>query len=222
MVDEKQKQKNNQMESSDDIVGEYLKPKFRTTKFWLWVILFLIFGAMAYIYKATVIDTTIDPKELKASIVFSQIRSQWIESEKIDTPDFKGIVLVPQIAFRIRNIGKTNLQHVYFLGVFRLLENTKTLGEGFGMAFKKPVKPGQESEEVVLTSKFGYRATSKRAFYTNAKDWQSAMVQIFARSGTSNLVALKSFYIDRRIQGLEVDVTIIGGLKTDKSVSKPL
>jgi hypothetical protein len=76
------------------------------------------------------------------------------------------------------------------------------------MAFKKPLKPGQESERIVLTSKFGYRASSKEAFYKNSKDWQNAVVQVFVRSGAANLILVKTYYVSRKIEGLELDITI--------------
>jgi hypothetical protein len=90
------------------------------------------------------------------------------------------------------------------------LDRPKALGEGTFVAFKKPLKPGEESEPVTLSSKFGYRGTSKKAFKEYYKEWQSAMVQIYVSSGTSKLSFLKSFYISRRIKGLEVDVRITG------------
>lgn len=193
----------------EEILEEYLKPRTRQTKFWLSVILSVIFIIMALIYKITVIDTTIDPKVLISSMEVINVKSQWIEFEKIDTPDFKGIVLVPEISFQVRNIGKVELNYVFFLGVFRFQDTSKTIGEGFMTAFKKPLKPGQVSDTIVLTSKFGYRASSKTAFSKNAKDWQTAFVNIFARTGAANLKPLKTFTIDRRIEGLDLEIKII-------------
>jgi hypothetical protein len=208
MIEEKENQEIVTNEPGEEILEEFLKPRRYRSKFWLGVFLLVTFIILAFVYKSCVIDTTIEPKVLKASMEMFNISSQWVESEKVNSPDFKGIVLVPQISFRVRNIGKVELYYVYFLGVFRLSDSTKVIGEGFNMAFKKTLKPGQESEPIVLTSKFGYNASSKEAFYRNAKDWKTAVVQIFVRSGASNLFPLKSFYISRRIEGLEIDVKI--------------
>ncbi|NIM12059.1 MAG: hypothetical protein GTO45_08065 [Candidatus Aminicenantes bacterium] len=195
-------------QEQEDILEEYLKPKRLQIKFWRWVILAIVFVILVIVYKTWVIDPTLPPEELVASMEIFNIESQWIKSEELDTPDFKGIVLVPQISFQVRNIGKAELYYVYFLGVFRLLDRPKALGEGTFVAFKKPLKPGEESERITLNSKFGYRGSSKQAFKKYYKEWRSAMVQIYVSSGTSRLSFLKSFYISRRIEGLDVDITV--------------
>jgi hypothetical protein len=195
-------------QEQEDILEEYLKPRRFQIKFWRWVILSIAFVILVFVYKTCVLDPTLSPEELVSSMEIFNIDSQWILSEELDTPEFKGIVLVPQISFQVRNIGKAELYYVFFLGVFRLLDRPKALGEGTFVAFKKPLKPGEESERITLNSKFGYRGSSKQAFKKYYKEWRSAMVQIYVRSGTSNLSFLKSFYISRRIEGLDVDVTV--------------
>ncbi len=192
----------------DDILEEYLRPKHLQAKFWRWVILAVVFVLLVLVYKTCVLDPTLPPEELVASMEIFNIESRWIVSEKLDTPDFKGIVLVPQISFQVRNIGKTDLYYVYFLGVFRLLDRPKTLGEGTFVAFKNKLKPGEESEQITLNSKFGYRGSSKQAFKKYYNEWRGALVQIYVRSGTSRLSFLKSFYISRRIEGVDVDITV--------------
>ena len=214
MSEKNEKNEVTKNKEDEPILEDYLKPKRLQPKFWRWVILTIIFVILVYIYKVTVLDPTIDPEELKTSMEIFNINSQWVVSEKIDTPDFKGIVLVPQISFQIRNIGKVNLQYVYFLGVFRLLNRAKPLGEGYRMTLKKPLEPGKESEKIILTSRFGYRASSRQAFNKYSKDWRSAMVQIYVKTGASKLFFFKSFYISRKIEGLEIDIKI-----TDKPVT---
>jgi len=205
---EKKENADNRPQEQEKILEEYLKPKRTQLKYWRYLFLFIVFLVLAWIYKSCVIDPTIKPAELLASIEVFNIDSKWIESEKIDTPEFKGIVLVPQISFQVRNIGKRELYYIYFLGVFRLLDSPKTLGEGTFMAFRKPLKPGEKSERIVLASKFGYRATSRQAFKQNSREWRSALVQVFVRSGTAELSLLKTFYVSRRIDGLDIDVTV--------------
>ena len=201
MIEEK-----NQQDQREEILEEYLKPKYRQSKFWLWVILGIVIVVLGFIYKVTVIDATIDPKVLVSSVELFDVKSQWVENEKIDTPEFKGIVLVPQLTFRIRNIGNINLKNIYFLGVFRFVDSPKAIGEGFCMTLKDALKPHQESEKIELRSKFGYQATTKQAFYKNSKDWKNSVVEIFARSGSADMIYLKKFYISRKIEGLDIDV----------------
>jgi hypothetical protein len=195
-------------QEQENILEEYLVPKRFQLKFWRWVILGIIFVILVIVYKSCVLDPTLPPEELVASIEIFNIESRWIVSEKLDTPDFKGIVLVPQISFQVRNIGKADLYYVYFLGVFRLLDRPKALGEGTFVAFKNKLEPGEESGQITLNSKFGYRGSSKQAFKKYYKEWRSAMVQIYVSSGTSKLSFLKSFYISRRVEGLDVDITV--------------
>jgi len=208
MSEKNEKKEITKKQNEETILDEYLKPRRLQPKFWRMVILSVIFVLLVFIYKITVIDPTINPEELKASMEIFNINSQWVVSEKVDTPDFKGIVLVPQFSFQVRNIGKVNLRYVFFLGVFRLLNRAKPLGEGFNMALKKNLEPGKESERIVLTSRFGYRASSKQAFNKYSREWRSAMVQIFVKTGASKLFFLKSYYISRKIEGLEIDIKI--------------
>ena len=195
-------------EYHEEILEEYLKPKRLQPRFWVWVSLTIAAVILMITYKTTVLDSAIGSEELKAGLELFNLDSQWVVSEKIDSKEFKGIVLVPQISFQVRNVGKVVLHHVYFLGVFRLLDQAKILGEGFEMALKKPLDPGKESERIVLTCQFGYRATSKQAFKQNSKEWRSALVETFAKTGASSLLPLKTFYISRRIQGLDMDIKL--------------
>jgi hypothetical protein len=198
-----------------EFLEEYLKPKWYKPRFWVWATLTISAITLVILYKITVIDTAVNPAELKPSIEMFNLDSQWVVLEEIDTKEFKGIVLVPQMSFQVRNVGKVVLRNVYFLGEFRLMDRAETLGEGFQMAFKKPVNPGQESERIVLTCSAGYRASSKIAFKNNIKEWKRALVEIYIKTGSSQLIFLKTFYITRKIEGLDVDIQL-----TDRSPEK--
>jgi hypothetical protein len=199
----------------EELFEEYLKPRRLQPKFWRWVFLIFVMLLMAYIYKVKVIDSAIPEDVLKSSIKIFDIDSKWVVGEELDTPDYKGILLVPQLSFRVRNVGETELHYVYFLGAFSLVNEPKELGQGSMMALKKPLKPGEEStERIVLKAPFGYKGTSKRAFSKHKKDWRSASVRVIASSGSSKLVFLQQFYISRRIEGMEIDVKITDGMAT--------
>lgn len=191
----------------EQILEQYTKPLHHQSKFWRWVFLGVVAVVMLIIYKVTIIDKTIEPEVLKNSIEIFNIDSKWVVSEEVDTPEFKGIVLVPQISFQVRNIGSVKLSYVRFLGIFSLLGRPKDLGDSVYVAFKKPLEPGQvDSERITLTAKFGYKATSKQAFSKNSKDWRSCAVQVLVSSGTSQLIKLKTYYVSRRIDGMEIDI----------------
>ena len=74
------------------------------------------------------------------------------------------------------------------------------------MVLKEALPPEGESKRVTLTSGFGYRASSERAFDKNKKDWRNTFVEVFARSRSSRLTFVKSFYIARKIEGLDIEI----------------
>jgi hypothetical protein len=187
---------------------QYLSPRRFGSKFWLSLVLVVIFIGLAAIYKLFIIDNSVSPEELKASIELFDISSIWVVKNRVDTQEFKGVVVVPQISFRVRNTGEQELKNVFLLGVFSFLDTGRVIGEGYETVLSGGLLPGQESDRVELTSALGYRASSKRAFAKHSKDWRSAYVEIFVRSRQSKLFFLKSFYIRRRIKGTEIDVKI--------------
>jgi hypothetical protein len=208
MTDESNEVKE-QIRDDDEVLFEnYIHRKHFGSKFWLYIIMVIVFILAAILYKNIVIDEIIPPEELIASIEIFDIDSQWVVKEEVNEKDFKGIVLVPQISFRFRNVGKRNLRYIYVLGVFRILNRPKALGEGNKMALRKPLKPGEESDRIVLTSSFGYRATSKKAFVIHQHQWRRASAEIYVKSGSSNLSFLKSFYIIRKIEGFSPDIEV--------------
>ena len=139
---------------------------------------------------------------------FFDISSQWKVNEKVNDEDFQGIILVPEVSFRLRNVAKKDLSYVFLLGVFRFMDNGKVIGEGYRMALRRPLPPGGESERITLNAGFGYRATSAAAFEKYKQDWRNSFCEVFAKSHNSGFVLLKTFYISRRIAGQDVEVKI--------------
>jgi hypothetical protein len=187
----------------------YFKSRLFAGNSWILFAVILIFVVGFFIFKSDIFDKPLAPEKIKSSIEVFNISSHWVVKKKIEEDDFKGIVLVPEISFRVRNVGDSELSYVFLLGVFRFLDNGKTIGEGFKTVFKEPLKPGKESDKLKLTSELGYRASSAEAFEKNQRDWQSAYVEIFVKFRSSKLVFLKSYYISRKIQGRKnIDVKI--------------
>jgi hypothetical protein len=206
---EELKEVEKQVKDDDEVLFEkYINRKRFGSKFWLFVIMAFVFVLMVILYKNMVIDKIVPPDELKASLEIFDIESQWVVKEEVHEKDFHGIILVPQISFRFRNVGKRNLRYIYVLGVFRIINQPKALGEGNNMALRKPLKPGEESDRIVLTSSFGYRATSKKAFVIHQHQWKRASAEIYVKSGSSQLSFLKSFYIIRKIEGFSPDIEV--------------
>lgn len=192
----------------DVLFDEYVNRGRYGSRFWLSVTLVICIILAAVVYKVAVLDKIIPPEVLKASLQIFDIDSQWVVQQEVHEKDFNGIILVPQVSFRFRNIGKIDLSYVSVLGVFRLLNQPKSIGEDNQLVLKESLKPGGESERIVLTSGFGYRATSKEAFARNSKEWQNATAEIYIKSGSSVFVFLNNFYIIKRIEGLNMGVDV--------------
>jgi len=190
------------------ILQEYYQSFWRNSKFWLGVLLVIIFLVFAFIYKKTVVDTTISPKQLKAALEFFDISSRWVVNEKVNEEDFSGIILVPEVSFRVRNVGKRDLSYVFLLGVFRFMDNGKFIGEGYRMALRTPLPPAGESEKFTLKAGFGYRASSAAAFEKYKKNWRNSFCELFVKSHNSGLVSVKTFYISRKIAGQDIEIEI--------------
>jgi hypothetical protein len=192
----------------EEILEEYQRRFWQNSKFWLGLVSLLIFAAFAVVYKKTVLDTAISPAELKAALELFDISSEWKVNEKVNDEDFQGIILVPEVSFRIRNLSRRSLSYVYFLGVFRFTDSGKVIGEGYRMTLHRPLPPGGESERVTLNAGFGYRASSATAFEKYKQDWRNAFCEVFAKSHNSGLTPLKTFYIRRKIAGQDIEVNI--------------
>lgn len=192
----------------EEILQEYQKKFWQNSKFWLAVASLLILAAFALIYKTTVMNTAISSAELKAALELFDISSQWVVNEKVNEDDFKGIILVPEVSFRIRNVGKRDLSYVFLLGVFRFMDSGRVIGEGYQMVLRRALPPNGESEKFTLTAGFGYRASSAAAFEKYKKDWRNSFCEIFVKSHNSGMTALKTFYISRKIAGQDIEVKI--------------
>lgn len=192
----------------DEILKEITNPPWRRARFWITAVFFLALIVYFIYFKFVLVDKGLSADELKASVEFFNISSQWIEKEKIEDKDFKGIVMVPQISFQIRNKGQKVMKNIYILGVFRRLYVGKSMGEGFKIAMKKGVQPGKSSSLIVINSSFGYRVSSKESFQKGVSEWGKSLVELYIKSSVSKLFFIKSFYIRQVIEGMSKEVRI--------------
>ncbi|MEI6614845.1 MAG: hypothetical protein WCL37_08100 [Chrysiogenales bacterium] len=147
-------------------------------------------------------------ESLKAALEFFDISSRWVVDDQIIEDDSRGIVLVPEISFRIRNVGKIDLSYVFLLGVFRFTDNGKFIGEGYQMALRRALSPAGTSERITLKCGFGYRASSAAAFEKYKKEWRNSLCELFAKSHNSGLTPVKIFYVSRKIAGQNLEIEI--------------
>ncbi len=185
-----------------EFIDEYLKPSWKKPRFWIYFGFSILVLISLIVIKTKFMDESISGEELKKSVKFFDISSRWIEKEKIEDEDFKGIVMVPQISFRVRNTGKRTLKYISFLAVFRALYEGKSMGDSLITAFKEPLLPEKESKMIVLNSDSGYRTPSKQVFKIMKKVWGKTVVEIYGRSSNSKLTYLKSFFIRQIVEGL--------------------
>ena len=190
-------------------LDDYIKPKKFGSRFWRAFVIIFALISLILLYKYGIVDKSLSAEELKSFIDLREVTSNWIVKKRVNTESFKGVILVPSISFRIKNSGTKELQNIFFLGVFRFVNSPKLLGEGSSIALKKPLVPGKESKEIVISSQYGYSASSEIAFSENQMAWKRAYVEIYTRSSGSELVFLKSFYISRKIEGVDIDVKIL-------------
>jgi len=189
-----------------EIIKEIINPPWKKARFWITTVFFVLLFSYLIYFKFVLVEQGLTAEELKQSAEFFNISSQWIEKGKIDDEDFKGIVMVPQISFQIRNKGKKVMKNIYILGVFRKLYIGKAMGEGFKITMKKSVKPGEMSKLIIIDSSFGYRVTSKENFKKSRNEWGKSLVEIYIKSSRSKLFFIKSFYIRQVIEGMSKEV----------------
>ena len=93
-------------------------------------------------------------EELKGSIEVLDYTSSWVS--KYYQPWPPRLILVPQISFRIKNIGTKPLTYVNFNAVYQFKGDPENFGDAFMAAIRgKAVPPGGTSDLIVLTSNLG-------------------------------------------------------------------
>ncbi len=192
---------------NDDV--PYIQIRTEKSKVIMGIVVLIIGILLFFVFKFKIIDDSITGEQLKSSMELFDIRSYWVKVRDVDEPDYRGVIIAPEINFRIRNIGKINLSYVRLIGVFRFLTG-KRIGEGYKVALHKELKPGEESKVITLNPGFGYRAHSIKSFEEHPRSILGSFVEIFAQSKNSKMIFIKSFYISRRIKGERLKVKILG------------
>jgi hypothetical protein len=175
-------------------------PFYRRTKFWASVLLCVIAIVLVVVFYKTVIQDTMTDKEVAESIQIVWHDSIWVDKKV--RPD--EATIVPAINFKIKNTGRRPLQYVGFNCIFVFEDSGENLTDGYVEAVKKPLLPGQVSDEIFVRGFFGYRATSKPAFIKNMANWKGVKVKIYAKSKNSGQVLLGVFPIQKKIEGIQV------------------
>lgn len=190
------------MSENNDLFKEITEkvPFYKQTKFWVSLLIFFVGLALILLFYKTVIQDTMSDKEVAESIQIVWHDSLWVDKKV--RPD--EATIVPSFTFKIKNTGKRPLQYVGFNCIFQFEESGETLGDGYVDAVKKPLLPGQVSDEIFVRGSWGYRATSKPAFIKNMANWKPVIVKIYAKTKSSGQVLLGIFPIQKKIAGIKI------------------
>jgi len=140
---------------------------------------------------------TMTSEELKGSIEVLDYSSSWVS--KYYQPWPPRLQLVPQISFRIKNIGKEPLNYVNFNAVFQFKGEPENFGDSFKVAIRaKAVPPGGTSDVIVLKSNFGVEGKNLAGVRDNPS-WKPAFVRLFVSSKGSQPVLLGVYDVSREI-----------------------
>jgi len=175
-------------------------PFYKQTKFWAAAVLFALGLALILVFYKTVIQDTMSAKEVAESVQIVWHDSIWVDKKV--RPD--EATIVPAFTFKIKNTGRRPLQYVSFNCIFIFEESGENLTDGLVEAVKKPLPPGEVSEEIFVKGFYGYRATSKPAFIKNMANWKSVKVKVYAMTKNSGQVLLGIFPIQKKIEGIKV------------------
>ncbi len=135
--------------------------------------------------------------ELKSSIEVLDYSSSWVS--KYYQPWPPRLILVPQIKFRIKNIGPKPLSYVNFNAVYQFKGDPENFGDSFMAAIRgKAVPPGGTSDLIVLKSNMGVDGKNLAGIRDNPA-WKPAFVRLFAISKGSQPVQIGVYDVSRDI-----------------------
>jgi len=136
-------------------------------------------------------------EELKASIEIVDYSSAWVS--KYYQPWPPRLILVPQISFRVKNIGAKPLTYVNFNAIYQFKGDPENFGDAFKAAIRgKAVPPGGTSDLIVLKSNLGVDGKNLASIRENPQ-WKQAFVRLFALSKGSSPVLLGVWDVARDI-----------------------
>jgi len=140
---------------------------------------------------------TMSSDELKASVEVLDYTSTWVA--KYYQPWPERLILVPQISFRIKNIGPKPLNYINFNAVYNFKGDPENLGDGFLAAIRgKAVPSGETSDLITLKSDFGVDGKNLAGIRDNP-EWKQAEVRLFASSKGSAPALLGVYDVSRDI-----------------------
>ncbi len=223
------------MEEKENLFGEYvvdktIKGRVKNPKTWVNLLILIIIITMAVILIQSVMGSW-SREEIKKSIKIIDFKSMWAVKDVAFSGENskKQVSIIPKITFRIKNIGKRELEFVRFLGNFVYAEKrASSIGDGYSDVLKNnTLKPGEVSSLISIKSTYGYKtSTSSNETYGdmffNKKGWKQFNVRISARvKGTVKEIG--EYPVENRIENaVKEDVDLINNEIEVETVFKDL
>jgi hypothetical protein len=155
----------------------------------------VILGALGLLFPTGC--TRMTPEELKASIEITDIETKWVS--KYFQPWPPRLILVPQLAFRVKNLSAKPMTYVNFNAVYNFKGERDNFGDCFLAAIRsKAVPPGQLSDLITLKSNLGVDGKDLKTIQNNPA-WKQAEVRLFAQSKGTQPVLLGVYDVSRFI-----------------------
>jgi hypothetical protein len=155
----------------------------------------LVLGALSLLVQPAC--TSLTPEELKNSIQVTDMQSKWVS--KFYQPWPPRLILVPEISFRIKDVGSQPLSYVTFNAVFNFKGERDNFGDCFLAAIGgKAVLPGGASQVITMKSNFGVDGKDLANIRDNPA-WKQAEVRLFVQSKGTQPVLLGVYDVSRYI-----------------------
>src|SRR5512136_1648954 len=162
----------------------------------------LVFAALAVLPSCK----TMSSEELKASIEVLDYTSSWVS--KYYQPWPPRLILVPQISFRVKNIGAKPLTYVNFNVVYQFQGDPENFGDCFLAAIRgRAVPPGGTSDVITLKSNLGVEGKNLKDIQDNPA-WKTADGSLFAGAKGSQFVLLGVYEVSRYIDFKEPEPVV--------------
>jgi hypothetical protein len=146
------------------------------------------------------------PDELLNWMEITDVETKWVTKYYQAWPP--RLKVVPQISFRVKNVGDKPLDYVNFNAVFKFKGHPNNFGDAFLAAIRKDAVPvGEKSDVIVLKSNFGVEGKNLQNIKENP-EWYPTEAKLFALSRGSQPVLIGVYDVSRDIDFKEPEATV--------------
>jgi len=158
---------------------------------------------LAFVFRSIGLWKTMSPEELEVSIEVVEVDTKWVEKFYQAWPP--KLILVPAIAFKVKNVTERPLRYINFNAIFRFKDDYENLGDSFLSAIRNdPVIPGKTGDVILLKCNYGVEGKSLASFKNNPQ-WKAVEVSLYARSKGSQYITLGKWDVSKKIDFKEPD-----------------